>query len=214
MLPVSLIHTSGLAALRLFQRFEPFELFERLELFQIVVTVDHPFYREALLDPVPAVRAIQRLGHGDLALVSTFTTGKRLSEIFWSPQPRTGVHTVAGLSALGSEHRHVGKGVTVDPHDPADILYTSGSTGTPKGVVTSHDAALRTAYASALTRAFEDGRRILFSLPTYHMFGYVEGLLSVLYVGGGVIASDACRRMPLRSASCIAASASSTQTPT
>jgi hypothetical protein len=37
MLPVSFIHTSRLAALRLFQRFEPFELFKRLELFQIVV---------------------------------------------------------------------------------------------------------------------------------------------------------------------------------
>ena len=54
-------------------------------------------------------------------------------------------------------------------------------------MITSHDAVLRTAYASALTRAFEDGRRILFSLPSYHMFGYVEGLLSVFYVGGAII---------------------------
>ena len=67
------------------------------------------------------------------------------------------------------------------------MLYTSGTTGTPKGVISSHDAVLRTAYASALTRAFDDGRRILFSLPCYHMFGYVEGLLSVLYVGGAII---------------------------
>ena len=42
-------------------------------------------------------------------------------------------------------------------------------------------------YASALTRAYEDGRRILFSLPCYHMFGYVEGLLSAMFVGGAVI---------------------------
>jgi fatty-acyl-CoA synthase len=46
---------------------------------------------------------------------------------------------------------------------------------------------LRTAYGAALTRAFEDGRRILFSLPCYHMFGYVEGLLSVMFVGGAII---------------------------
>ena len=38
-----------------------------------------------------------------------------------------------------------------------------------------------------LTRAYEDGRRILFSLPCYHMFGYIEGLLSVMFVGGAII---------------------------
>ena len=118
-------------------------------------------------DQVPGLRHVVLLGTGARA--------------------RAGVHTVASLSALGSNYPAVGNRITVDPHDPADILYTSGTTGKPKGVVTSHDAVLRTAYASALTRAFEDGRRILFSLPSYHMFGYVEGLLSVLYVGGAII---------------------------
>jgi len=73
------------------------------------------------------------------------------------------------------------------PDDAGDILYTSGTTGSPKGVVVTHDAVLRTAYSSALTRAFEDGRRILFSLPCYHMFGYVEGLLAAMFVGGAII---------------------------
>ena len=74
-----------------------------------------------------------------------------------------------------------------DPSDPGDMLYTSARPAHPRASLTSHDAVLRTAYASALTRAYEDGRRILFSLPCYHMFGYVEGLLSVMFVGGAII---------------------------
>jgi fatty-acyl-CoA synthase len=100
---------------------------------------------------------------------------------------RPGALTVEGLAALGERNPGASDGRAVDPSGPGDMLYTSGTTGSPKGVLVSHDAVLRTAFASALTRAYEDGRRILFSLPCYHMFGYVEGLLSVSFVGGAVI---------------------------
>jgi fatty-acyl-CoA synthase len=100
---------------------------------------------------------------------------------------RDGVLDVAGLAALGRQHPGAADASAVTPDSPGDILYTSGTTGLPKGVVVSHDAALRTSYASALTRAYQDGRRILFSLPCYHMFGYVEGLLSAMFVGGAII---------------------------
>ena len=100
---------------------------------------------------------------------------------------RFGVLDVAGLAALGRRHPGAADAAAVTPGSPGDILYTSGTTGLPKGVVVSHDAVLRTSYASALTRAYQDGRRILFSLPCYHMFGYVEGLLSVMFVGGAII---------------------------
>jgi fatty-acyl-CoA synthase len=91
------------------------------------------------------------------------------------------------LLALGDAHPDGRDNPGHAPDDVADMLYTSGSTGSPKGVLVTHDAVLRTAYASALTRAYDDARRILFSLPCYHMFGYVEGLLSSMYVGGAVI---------------------------
>ncbi|MBJ8345154.1 class I adenylate-forming enzyme family protein [Antrihabitans sp. YC2-6] len=96
---------------------------------------------------------------------------------------RSGVLTVDELGKLADPTETV----AVDPASVGDILYTSGTTGSPKGVLITHDAVLRTAYASALTRAFGDGRRILFSLPCYHMFGYVEGLLAATMVGGAVI---------------------------
>ena len=45
---------------------------------------DHPAFSQ--------VRAVERLDSGDLVLVSTVTTGKRVSEIFASGSPRPGVH--------------------------------------------------------------------------------------------------------------------------
>jgi fatty-acyl-CoA synthase len=74
-----------------------------------------------------------------------------------------------------------------DPHFRADVIYTSGTTGLPKGVMLTHDMVLRAAYASAYTRAFEDGRRIMFSLPMHHVFGYVECLIAATFVGGAII---------------------------
>lgn len=98
---------------------------------------------------------------------------------------RAGARTLDDLAGRGA-----GGGPLSSPADPssaADIVYTSGTTGKPKGVIVSHDSLTRIAYASAYTRAFEAGRRILFSLPLYHVFGYVEGLLSALYAGGAVV---------------------------
>lgn len=78
-------------------------------------------------------------------------------------------------------------GAKADPQAPADIIYTSGTTGSPKGVLLTHDMLLRAAFGSAYARAFEDGRRIHFSLPMNHVYGYVEGLLAALFVGGAVV---------------------------
>ena len=83
------------------------------------------------------------------------------------------------------------RAAAVSPDDAATIFYTSGTTGPAKGVVLTHDQELRSAYGSAYTRAFEDGRRILFALPLHHVFAYVEGLLASLFVGGAVVAQAA-----------------------
>lgn len=69
----------------------------------------------------------------------------------------------------------------------SDIVYTSGTTGRPKGAMLTHDNILRAAFSSALTRSFEDGRRILFALPMFHVFGYVECWVAALFVGGSII---------------------------
>jgi fatty-acyl-CoA synthase len=83
------------------------------------------------------------------------------------------------------------RAATAEPTGRATTFYTSGTTGEPKGVVLEHDMLLRSAYGSAYTRAFEDGRRILFALPLQHVFAYVEGLLASLFAAGAVIVQEA-----------------------
>src|ERR1700761_1933069 len=75
----------------------------------------------------------------------------------------------------------------VDPESPCDIVFTLGTSGYPLGAVLTHDMVLRSAYGSAYHRAFGDGWRICFSLPLYHVFGYVEGLLAAMFAGGAVV---------------------------
>ena len=77
--------------------------------------------------------------------------------------------------------------VAIGADDTAVIMFTSGTTGSPKGVEISHDNLLRASYAGAYHQAFEDGRRAVFSLPLYHGFGLVIGLLSGMVVGGAII---------------------------
>ncbi len=103
---------------------------------------------------------------------------------------RPGARSLAGLSgvvdaeaAAELERRER----ALRPAANADLIYTSGTSGAPKGVLLSHDALLRSAYGSAWTRGFQDGRRILFALPLYHVFAYVEGLLASLFCGGAIL---------------------------
>ena len=69
----------------------------------------------------------------------------------------------------------------------SDIIYTSGSTGRPKGVMLSHDMLWRSAFASCVNRGYETGRRIYVPLPLFHVYGYVEGLLAAVLVGGSIL---------------------------
>lgn len=69
----------------------------------------------------------------------------------------------------------------------SDIIYTSGSTKAPKGVMLTHDMLMRSAFANCLNRGFELGRRIFVPLPMFHVYGYVEGMLAAILVGGAVL---------------------------
>ena len=99
----------------------------------------------------------------------------------------TDLEQLAALATAGDRAELARREAAGDPDSRADIIYTSGTTGLPKGVMLSHDMILRAAYSSAYHRAFEDGRRILFALPMYHVFGYVECLVACTFAGGAII---------------------------
>lgn len=103
---------------------------------------------------------------------------------------RAGAMTLGNLEAAATEEAReelTRRAAQEDAGRYSDILYTSGTTGSPKGVLLRHDQVVRMAYASAYQRALEDGRRLGYPMPMYHVFGYVECLLAVPWVGGAVV---------------------------
>jgi fatty-acyl-CoA synthase len=105
----------------------------------------------------------------------------RIGLVFDRDQPEQFVQELCGETSGGASFAPVSVDAT------AVIMFTSGTTGSPKGVEISHDSLLRAGYAGAYHQAFEDGRRAVFSLPLYHGFGLVVGLLSGMVVGGAII---------------------------
>ncbi|WP_404477232.1 class I adenylate-forming enzyme family protein [Novosphingobium sp. BL-52-GroH] len=95
-------------------------------------------------------------------------------------------HFVQALCGDGQDGE-VTVDASLEAHAVAVIMFTSGTTGSPKGVAITHDNLMRAAYAGAYHQAFEDGRRAVFSLPLYHGFGLVVGLLSGMVVGGAIV---------------------------
>jgi len=95
--------------------------------------------------------------------------------------------SVTALSVRGDLAAVDAASGAVGPEDIADIVFTSGTTGHALGAQLTHDMLLRSAYGSAYHRAFDDGWRIGFALPLYHVFGYIEGMLAAMFVGGAIV---------------------------
>ena len=97
------------------------------------------------------------------------------------------LESLAASATPASDAELARREASADGTAMSDIIYTSGTTGRSKGVMLSHDMVLRAAFSSAIAGAFEDGRRMQFAMPMYHVFGYTECLLAVLFVGGAII---------------------------
>jgi len=102
-------------------------------------------------------------------------------------ESRPGARSIHSLTADDEDLDQVAsRTAAIDPTDVCDIVFTSGTTGHAIGAELTHDMVLRSAYGSAYHRAFDDGWRISFALPLYHVFGYIEGMLAAIFVGGAI----------------------------
>jgi fatty-acyl-CoA synthase len=72
---------------------------------------------------------------------------------------------------------------SVQPGDPAQILYTSGTTGFPKGAIQTQRAILNNGRIFALRWGVQSGEHICTAMPFFHAGGCVLGILAALGTG-------------------------------
>lgn len=113
--------------------------------------------------------------------------------IIFSPQRREypGILSLGAVMDLAEQvpenkRRQIQK-ETAYPDETTFIMYTSGTTALPKGAMLTHDMLLRATYASCLSKAAQDGRRVYFPLPLHHIFAVEQAFLLVTFVGGALI---------------------------
>ena len=125
----------------------------------------------------------------DLAAIGPDLPGLRQTFIFETGDAASGgaLDALAMLATPDSDAELARREAAADGRALSDIIFTSGTTGRSKGVMLTHDMILRAAFSSALTRSFEDGRRIQFAMPMYHVFGYVECFVAAMIVAGSIV---------------------------
>jgi long-chain acyl-CoA synthetase len=76
---------------------------------------------------------------------------------------------------------------SMEPDDPAAIVYTSGTTGRPKGATLSHANVVRNIEAKVRYLGIRPEDRTLLFLPLYHCFGQNAILNASLHAGATVV---------------------------
>jgi fatty-acyl-CoA synthase len=112
------------------------------------------------------------------------------SVIYIGPEKHRGMYNTHELLLLG---KHTGdsvleeakKGLSCD--DVINMQYTSGTTGFPKGVMLSHKNIMNNGYYIGECQRFTDKDRLCLTVPLFHCFGIVLGVMAILTHGATMV---------------------------
>jgi fatty-acyl-CoA synthase len=110
--------------------------------------------------------------------------------IFIGPEKHRGMYNTQELLLLGAhtsdeELRRVSAGLTC--HEVINMQYTSGTTGFPKGVMLTHHNILNNGFHIGERQKLTAIDRLCLTVPLFHCFGLVLGLMAVLTHGATMV---------------------------
>ena len=115
------------------------------------------------------------------------------SVIFIGPEKHRGMYNSQELLLLGAhtsdeELARASAGLTC--HEVINMQYTSGTTGFPKGVMLTHHNILNNGFSIGERQMFTEADRICLTVPLFHCFGLVLGVMAIYTHGATVVALE------------------------
>ena len=115
------------------------------------------------------------------------------SVIFIGPEKHRGMYNSQELLLLGAhtsdeELARASAGLTC--HEVINMQYTSGTTGFPKGVMLTHHNILNNGFSIGERQKFTEADRVCLTVPLFHCFGLVLGVMAIFTHGATVVALE------------------------
>lgn len=111
----------------------------------------------------------------------------KLKRVFYlGHEKHRGMYSVPELQAMASmvsDDEYRTRQDLLDPHDVVNMQYTSGTTGFPKGVQLTHYNIGNNGYWIGKNQNFQAGDRLALTVPLFHCFGCVLGVLACINHG-------------------------------
>jgi len=115
------------------------------------------------------------------------------SVIFIGPEKHRGMYNSQELLLLGahtSDEELVRASAGLTCHEVINMQYTSGTTGFPKGVMLTHHNILNNGFSIGERQKFTEADRVCLTVPLFHCFGLVLGVMAIYTHGATVVALE------------------------